>query len=330
MIRVGLVGVGHMGRLHARNLVASQNASLVAVLDADTARAQRAAQDFGAEAVGGVAELEGKVDAVVIAAPTVAHHDTATEALAHGLHVFLEKPIAATSDEARAIVARADEVGKVLAIGQVERWNPAHLALAEYIEAPLFIEAHRLAPFVPRSLDVDVILDLMIHDLDLVLAHQPAPPEAVAAAGVPVVTAREDIANARLAFPTGAVANLTASRVSRERMRRVRFFTASRTYVALDLLRRTGEVIRLAGDPSRWMATGEIPPAQEMLERHTVGPFPDANPLADELEDFLAAVRDGRPPLVPGAAGAAALTVALEVRERVTAQLRKVRDAAAR
>lgn len=328
MIRVALVGVGHMGRLHARNLVASENASLVAVLDADPVRAQRSGQDFEADVVARVAELEGRADAVVIAAPTVAHHDAAIEALDHGLHVFLEKPIAATSAEADAIVARAEATGKVLAIGQVERWNPAHLALAEYVDAPLFIEAHRLAPFVPRSLDVDVILDLMIHDLDLVLAHQPAAPESVAAAGVPVVTAREDIANARLAFPTGAVANLTASRVSRERMRRVRFFTASRSYVALDLLRRTGEVIRLAGDPTRWMATGEIPPASEMLERRTVGPFPDANPLADELHDFLDAIAAGRPPLVPGAAGAAALTVALEVRERVTEQLRKVRDAA--
>jgi predicted dehydrogenase len=301
---------------------------LAAVIDADPARAQRASQDFSAAAVGGIHELGGRADAVVIAAPTVCHHDASMAALDEGLHVFLEKPIAATTDEAAAITRRAHEVGKVLAVGHVERWNPAHLALAEHVEAPLFIEAHRLAPFVPRSLDVDVILDLMIHDLDLVLSHQPRSPEGVEAAGVPVVTAREDIANARLAFPTGAVANLTASRVSRERMRRIRFFTASRSYVALDLLRRTGEVIRLAGDPTRWLATGEIPPASEMLTRHTVGPFPDANPLADELVDFVRAIRDQRPPLVSGEAGTAALTVALDIRERVTAQLRKVRDAA--
>jgi len=217
----------------------------------------------------------------------------------------------------------------VLALGHVERFNPVFDALREFITRPLFIEAHRLAPFVPRSMDVDVVLDLMIHDLDLTLAviDPGTAVERVDASGVPVVTPREDITNARIAFGDGRVANLTASRVSQERMRRIRYFSADRAYIALDLLRRTGEVMRLAGDPTEWLARGETPPMSELLERRSVGPFPDVNPLADELGDFLAAIDGTAAPRVSGADGRRALDLALIIHGRVTEQLRKVQAA---
>lgn len=324
MLRVGVIGVGHMGWLHARNSKASSACRLTALLDTDRVRLTRAATEFDAAAVDGLDELADACDAVVVAAPTVRHHEIVTECLARGTHVFVEKPLAATPEEGESLVARALESGRVLAVGQVERFNPAFRAVAPDIVRPLFIEAHRLAPFVPRSIDVDVISDLMIHDIDLVLAVHPRDEERIDASGVPVLTGREDIANARIAFTDGAVANLTASRVSRERMRRIRFFLPS-AYVSLDLLLRTGEVVRLAADPREWLARGELPPASALIERRTFGPYPEANPLADELLDFVTACERGTPPMVGVEAANRALRLSSSVQAKVAEHLRKIR-----
>jgi len=295
-------------------------------MDIDPERAERAAAEFGAVAVRSLAELAEHCDVAIVAVPTSAHAETGIECLERGLDVLLEKPIAGTLAEARALASAAARTSRRLAVGHVERFNPVFRTLGPHVSAPLFVEAHRLAPFVPRSVDVDVVLDLMIHDVDLLLSVVPpsVSVERVDASGVPVLTAREDIANARITFTNGLVANLTASRVSRERLRRIRFFSAARVYVALDLLGRTGETVRLAADPREWLARGEMPPLGNLLEETRVGPFPDANPLADELGDFLGACETGAPVSVDASAATRALEIALEVRSQVAAGLRRV------
>lgn len=315
-----------MGWLHARNIAAHPNLTLSGVTDQDPARAARAASDFTTTAFERLDALCDAVEGVVIAAPTSAHHDVAAAALGHGAHVFVEKPIARDVSEADALIQLAKETGRVLAVGQVERFNPVFRALESELTDPVFVEAHRLAPFVPRSVDVDVMLDLMIHDLDLLLATAPGRVEGVEAAGVSVVTGKEDIANVRLAFSSAAVANLTASRVSRERLRRIRFFNR-RGYFGLDLIARTGEIVHLAADPREWIARGEIPPVGELIQRRTIGPFPDVNPLADELLDFVAAIREERLPLVGGVDGRNALALAVQAKHAVEAHLARVRGA---
>lgn len=325
-MRLGVVGVGHMGWLHARNVASHPSLTLAGVTDVDTARATRAASDFETRAFPTIESLCEAVDGVVVAAPTSVHHEAASLALANGRHVFVEKPVTRTVDEATSLERQAAEAGRVLAVGHVERFNPVFRALESELADPVFVEAHRLAPFVPRSVDVDVILDLMIHDLDLVLATAPGTLEGVEAAGVSVVTGKEDIANVRLAFSSAAVANLTASRVSRERKRRIRFFT-TRGYFGLDLMARTGDIVQLAADPREWIARGEIPPAGELLRQRTIGPFPDANPLADELLDFVDAARTGRSPVVDGDGGRKALDLAVRAKAAVEAHLARVRGA---
>jgi len=324
MIRIGVIGVGHMGWLHARTAQGHPDAQLTAILDPETERTTRAASEFETEVVSSLDALAERCDAVVVAVPTLLHHAVVFDCLDRGLHVLVEKPIAATVSEGEDLTARAREVDRVLAVGHVERFNPVFMALEGEIDRPVFVEAHRLAPFVPRSIDVDVILDLMIHDIDLLLACHSPDVERVDASGVPVVTGREDIANARIAFTDGAVANLTASRVSRERMRRIRFF-AGRTYLSLDLLRREGEVVRLVADPREWIARGEVPPASALLERREFTAPADANPLRDELSDFLAAIESNGRARVSGGDGTRALELALAIREQVLAGLRRIR-----
>lgn len=325
MLRIGVIGVGHMGWLHARNLKAMPACRLTALLDPDSARTARAALEFDARVVGDLDTLAGACDAVVVAAPTSEHHILVTECLARGLHVFVEKPLAATPAEGAALATRAEAGDRVLAVGHVERFNPAFRAVADRIESPLFVEAHRLAPFVPRSIDVDVVTDLMIHDIDLLLAVHASATSRVDASGVPVLTGKEDIANARIAFEDGAVANLTASRVSRERLRRIRFFVP-RAYVSIDLLKRAAEVLELAADPREWLARGELPPAGALIARRTVGPFPDANPLADEVADFVAACVGDASPLVGVRDGLRALELAARVQDEVRDHLLKIRS----
>ncbi len=242
--RVGVVGVGHLGHHHARAWSRIEGASLVGAYDPNPSARERVAREFKIEIAESLEALADKVDLVSIAAPTPLHAELTHYCLSRGLHVLVEKPMAQTAEEGESMLAAARAGGRALFVGQVERFNPAVQAARPNIKSPRFIEAHRLAPIVPRGIDVDVILDLMIHDLDLALWLTRSRVTQVLAVGVPVLTPHIDIANARLTFASGCVANLTASRVSREKIRKIRFFE-SNEYLSIDCLNRSVEAYTL-------------------------------------------------------------------------------------
>ncbi|HVF92580.1 MAG TPA: Gfo/Idh/MocA family oxidoreductase, partial [Blastocatellia bacterium] len=227
MIRVAVIGVGHFGREHARIYAESAGAELVAVCDISEAAGRAVAERYDTSYVSDFRELIGRVDAVSLAVPTVSHHEIACELLAAGIAALIEKPISRTLEEADEIIALAERHGAALQVGHLERFNPAVVAAGKIVTRPRFFEAHRLSLFTPRSLDIDVVMDLMIHDLDVILSLVHSEVAEIRAAGVPILTPRVDIANARIEFEDGCVANLTASRVSGERVRKVRFFQPS-------------------------------------------------------------------------------------------------------
>lgn len=298
-----MVGCGHFGRFHAEKYAVLPGAELVAVVDRVPQAAEVLAAALGVPALTEWGALAGVAEAVSVVVPTAAHFAVASQLLEAGLHVLVEKPIAATVDEASRLVALAAARGRVLQVGHLERFNAALLALSDVLERPLFVESHRIAPFQPRGTDVDVILDLMIHDIDLIQELVGAPLEGVDAVGVPVLSARDDIANARLRFAGGCVANVTASRVSLKRERRMRVFQRD-AYVSIDF--GAGEaVIARKGAGERFPGMPEIG-----LERRR---FADNDPLRLELEAFLGAVRGERPVAVPGEDGLRALETALRI-----------------
>jgi predicted dehydrogenase len=315
VIRTGVLGVGSLGFHHARILREVGGATLAGVYDDDATRLAQVAAELGVHAFRSRDELLGAVDAAVVAVPTTRHAEVALAALDAGVHLLIEKPIASTLEEADRIVAAARAAGVTVATGHVERFNGALRACEPYLEDPRFIESHRLAPFNPRGTDVAVVLDLMIHDIDLVLGLVGHPVEGVDAVGVPVLTGSPDIANARISFEGGAVANITSSRVSVERMRKVRFFQHS-GYVSLDLAAGTGEFLRLR--PGARIPEGEVGVAAllGLVERiPLVGD--GVEPLRAELEAWVAAVRGDARVVVSGEDGRDALAVALRIMERI-------------
>lgn len=308
-MRVAVIGVGHLGRHHARILAAMPEVDLVGVADTNLQRAREIAETHGTAAIDEATTLAGAVDAVVVATPTASHAAVALPFLDAGTAVLIEKPLARTLAEADAIIAAAARSGATLAVGHTERFNPAFVAARSRLTAPRFIEGHRLGTFPDRSLDIDVVFDLMIHDIDVVLATVDSPVSAIDAVGVPVLTPRFDIANVRLRFENGCICNLTASRISRDRTRKIRFFQPE-SYVAIDFAAQELEMWRLVRPPAGKPAIEGGPVAVEHGE-----------PLARELDDFLAAIRDGRPATVTGAAG----RQALELAQRITEQMTSVR-----
>jgi predicted dehydrogenase len=290
-MEVGVVGTGHLGFHHARILRGL--AGGVTIHDADPERMAHVAAELGASPAPSLEALLDRCEAVVVASTTVSHHEVASRAVEAGVHVLVEKPLAATVGQAEDLMARAEARGTVLAVGHVERFNPAVVAASALISRPMFVEAHRLAPFKPRGTDVSVVLDLMIHDIDLVLSFVGSPVSEVHASGVAVLTGRTDIASARILFANGAVANLTASRISREPMRKLRFFQ-ERAYISVDFAGRSVEALRVEGESI-------VPVAVE------VG---DSDPLTSELEDFLRACAEGSRPLVGAAEGVMAMRAA--------------------
>jgi len=281
-LRVGVAGLGHLGTLHARAWKRIEGVEVTGGYDPDPAARARAEADLGLRMHDSLAGLLAGLDALSIAAPTPAHHEVARVSLARGIATLVEKPIAGTPEEGEAILALARAQGVAVAVGQIERMNPAVRAALPFLKSPRFIEAHRLAPPVPRGIDVDVILDLMIHDLDLALLATRSRVVEVHAVGVPVVTPRIDIANARITFESGCVANVTASRISRERVRKIRFFEANE-YISIDCLNRTVEAFELEPSPpgepdAHWLA--RIRPLPVTV--------PDDDPLERELRHFLA------------------------------------------
>ncbi|MGH7556166.1 MAG: Gfo/Idh/MocA family protein [Longimicrobiales bacterium] len=315
-LNVGVVGVGSLGYHHARLLKDLPDVRLAGVFDTRQDRLAEVASTLSVEASTTLDALLDRVDACVIAVPTEAHEEVARRALERGVHVLIEKPIAPTLDSADRILEAAVRSGALIQIGHVERFNGALRACEPYLEEPLFVESHRLAPFGPRGTDVAVVLDLMIHDLDLVLSLMRRPVVSVAAVGVPVLTPSPDIANARLEFEGGGVANLTASRVSVERMRKIRFFQRS-GYISLDLAAGTGEYLRLR--PGLSFAPGRPLGATRLEEIIERVPFraDGVEPLRCELDSFVAAVRGEGPVAVSGDEGRSALAVALEIVERI-------------
>jgi predicted dehydrogenase len=300
---VAVIGVGALGRHHARLLASFPDVELVAVVDRDAERAARVAADVGAPALTSPAGLPAALDAVSVAVSTDAHAEVALPFLSRGVPTLVEKPLAASLDEADALVAAADASGAILATGHTERFNPAVTAVRGLITRPGFVEVHRLGTFPDRSLDIDVVFDLMIHDLDLLLATVHDRVAGVEAVGVPVLTDRVDIANARIRFESGCIANLTASRISRERVRKVRFFQPH-AYVSIDCASQEAEAYRLVrADEGR-----------PRIEGGAVTVVKD-EPLKLELRDFLAAIREGRAPAVTGVDGRRALALAAQVSE---------------
>jgi predicted dehydrogenase len=315
-IRLGVVGVGSLGFHHARIVRDLPGVAHAGVHDVNVARLDEVAVALETTPHRELDALLDAADAVVIAVPTRVHEEIAVRALERGCHVLIEKPIAPTLDAADRILEAARVAGRLVQVGHVERFNGAIRAAEPYLDHPLFVESHRLAPFGPRGTDVAVVLDLMIHDLDLVLSLVGRPVTSLAATGVPVLTPSPDIANARLEFDGGCVANLTASRVSMDRLRKVRFFQPS-GYVSLDLAAGRGEFLRLREgivlEPGGYIEMESLMALVDRLELVGDG----REPLRCELEAFGAAVRGEAPVKVSGEDGRRALRVALEIVERI-------------
>jgi predicted dehydrogenase len=315
---IGVVGVGQLGFHHARILATLEGVRCAGVFDIRKDRGEQVARELGVTAHDSLDALLDQCRAVVVAVPTTAHESVATAALARGIHVLVEKPIAPDLPAADRLLA-ASRDGALVQIGHVERFNPAVAAAEAFLENPLFVESHRLAPFSPRSTDVAVVLDLMIHDVDLVGSIVGKPVVEIAAAGVPVLTPMVDIANARLTFEGGAVANLTASRISLERMRKIRIFQRS-GYLSLNLADGTGEFLKLKRDLADIGAAaggqlGNISLA-DIVERVSFK-GDGAEPLRRELENFRDAALGIARPAVTGMEGRAALALALTIEERI-------------
>jgi len=303
-IRVAVVGAGEFGRNHARVYREMDSVELTGVLDQNPERAAKIAQEFAVRAFESLAELQGQVDAATVAVPTVVHAEMGCRLMALGVDVLVEKPMAATLAEADALLDAARKHQRILQVGHVERFNPAVIAVEPVVNRPLFFEVHRLGVFTPRSLDVEVIYDLMIHDLDILLALVKEPVTEVKAVGIPVLTDKVDIAHARLEFAGGAVANVTASRVSTERVRKMRFFQ-QHEYISLDYTRR--DALRIGvkkGGPEPEFGFEKLP-------------APPTEPLRAELEAFAEAVRTRIAPRTDGVAGRAALELAGRVMESI-------------
>jgi predicted dehydrogenase len=305
-LQVAVVGVGSFGRNHARvyKELADDGAELTAIVDADLARAQSVAAEFGGRAFGSVGDMLAAtpaLNAVSVAVPTVAHLDAARQLMERGVDVLIEKPLAISTAEADALITLAKQHGRIAQVGHLERFNPAVRATWALLTRPMFFEVHRLSVFTPRSLDVDVVLDLMIHDLDIVLKMAKSPVRELRAVGLPVLTGKVDIASVRIEFESGCIANFTASRISTERVRKLRFFQPAQ-YVSLDYSRR--DVFSLSVKPT---ASGmpEIAPFKP--------PVTTEEPLRAELSSFLQSVRQRTAPEVTLEDGRAALALALEI-----------------
>jgi predicted dehydrogenase len=348
-VRVAVVGAGAFGRNHLRVYRelerelenAGAGVVLAAVVESDSGRASDAASHYGVPVFASVEELLAsgvKIDAASVAVPTVHHHAVASVLLDAGIDLLVEKPIAASLAQADDLIARAERGCRILQPGHLERFNPAVLAIEQRLRRPMFFEAHRLSVFTPRALDVDVVLDLMIHDLDIVLVFSRSPVREVRAVGLPILSPRVDIASVRVEFESGCVANFTASRVSTEKVRKLRFFEP-RQYVSIDYARRDVLVIRVdervTPEVAAALAAGTVDPATlaNLAAQSAAGPAPglsfvkpeiaQGEPLRLEIESFLESVRTRRPPHVTARQGRAALELALEIQSTMVAHAQR-------
>ena len=315
MLKAGVLGAGHLGKIHLRLLNQSEKYELVGFYDADETNGKKVEAEFGYKFFNSIESLIDAVDMVDIVTPTLSHYDCAKEAIAKGKHIFIEKPITNTVEEAehiRELLAEHNLRGQV---GHVERFNPAFIAVKDDIKSPMFIETHRLAEFNPRGTDVPVVLDLMIHDIDIILSIVKSKVKHVSASGVAVISDTPDIANARLEFENGCVANLTASRISLKKMRKARFFQKD-AYISVDFLTKKCEVVKMKDAP-------ENPGDFDMILQNAEGikkqiyfdnpPIPDNNSILDELETFADAINKNSTPIVTLHDGTEALRVATQI-----------------
>jgi predicted dehydrogenase len=307
-LRAAVIGVGYLGRFHAQKYAALEDVELVGVVDASRERAEEVAAEVGTAAFTDYRPILGKVDLVSIVVPTQYHYAVARECLEAGCHILLEKPVTQTVEEADELIELAGRQGLIFQVGHLERFNPAILALEGVLKNPHFIESHRLAPFKPRGTDVNVVLDLMIHDIDIILSMVPSGIKLVNSVGVPVLSDEVDIANARLQFENGCVANVTASRVSREAVRKIRIFQSD-AYISIDYQSRRISIFRKDG--------GGVPvpglPDVSMEEKS----FAQSDALMAEIRAFVEAVKNGAPPVVSGEDGKRALELALRINKKL-------------
>ena len=306
---MAVIGAGAFGKNHLRVIHQSEHAALAGVLDTVPDRAQQAAAAHGCPIFTSLEDLAASSDAAVVATPTITHAEIGCRLMQAGLDVLIEKPIASELASARCLLEAADRYGRILQVGHLERFNPAVIALEAALTKPLFFEIHRLSEFSPRSLDVDVVLDLMIHDLDIVLSMVGKPPEEIRAAGISILSSKVDIANVRLQFPGGVIANLTASRVSTERVRKLRLFQPHE-YISLDYSRQ--DAVRFRVKPPGGIDFGKLDVSKD-------------EPLRLELEDFFQSIVSRRPPRVTGAQGYQALEAAQAILDKIEEHSRLVK-----
>jgi predicted dehydrogenase len=307
-LRAAVIGVGYLGRFHAQKYAAIEDVELVGVVDADRRRAEEVAVEVGTAAYDDYRALLERVDLVSIVVPTQHHFPVARDCLAAGCHILLEKPITQTVEEAEQLIALARDKGLIFQVGHLERFNPAVLALKGILKNPLFIESHRLAPFKPRGTDVNVVLDLMIHDIDIILTMVGSPVRSVNSVGVPVLSGEVDIANARLQFENGCVANVTASRVTPKAERKIRIFQAD-AYISIDYQERKVAIYRKGGEG---MPIPGLPNVTMDLKT-----FEQGDALLAEIRSFVDAVRSGAAPVVTGEDGKRALELALQINRKL-------------
>ena len=315
MLKAGVLGAGHLGKIHLRLLKQSEKYDLVGFYDADEENGKKVEAEFGYKFFNSIDALIDAVDMVDIVTPTLSHYDCAKKAISKGKHIFIEKPITNTVEEAehiRELLAEHNLRGQV---GHVERFNPAYLAVKNEINSPMFIETHRLAEFNPRGTDVPVVLDLMIHDIDIILSVVKSKVKSISASGVSVISETPDIANARLEFENGCVANLTASRISLKKMRKARFFQKD-AYISVDFLTKKCEVVKMKDAPDNPGDFDMILQNAEGLKKQIYfdnPPVPDNNSILDELESFADAINNNTIPIVTLHDGTEALRVATQI-----------------
>ena len=314
-LKAGVLGAGHLGKIHLRLLQQSEHFELIGFYDPSKENATAVSKEFGYKAFETIDQLLREVDVVDIVTPTLSHFDCAQQAIASGKHVFIEKPITKTFEEASALRDMAKEHQVRGQVGHVERFNPAFTAVKEAIQSPMFIETHRLAEFNPRGTDVPVVLDLMIHDIDIILSVVDSKVKNIQASGISVISETPDIANARIEFENGCVANLTASRISMKNMRKTRFFQKD-AYISVDFLEKKSELVRMKeapenpGDFDMILQNAEGVKKQILFENPTVA---NNNAILDELDSFAHAIRTNSTPVVSLSQGAEALSVAQQI-----------------
>lgn len=324
MLKIGVLGAGHLGKIHIRLLKEIENYELVGFYDPNVEVASQLATEYGLKHFSNIQELIDEVDVVDIVTPTLSHYDCAVAALNSGKHIFIEKPVTNTLDEARNLMALAQKTGLQVQVGHVERFNPAYLAVKDLCNNPMFIETHRLAQFNPRGTDVSVILDLMIHDIDIILSLVKSPVKNISASGVAVASKNPDITNARIEFENGCVANLTASRISMKNMRKTRLFQKD-AYISIDFFEKEAEIVRMKD------VEGDVDPFAMLIDVDTEGnqkqiyfekpKTEEVNAIKEELRTFALAIENNTQPIVTLEDGYKALEVATQIFEKVSEAL---------